>query len=128
MSVEKAKKMVINSLYDALGGETAVNIAVDIFYSKVLADERINPFFDSIDMDRQHQMQKAFLTMVFGGPSKYSGRDMRSAHKHLNLTEVHFNAVMEHLVATLQELEVPELLIQQVHDTALSVKDDVLNR
>lgn len=116
------------SLFDRIGGENAVNAAVDIFYRKVLADDRISEFFDTTDMERQHQKQKAFLTMAFGGPNNYDGKSMRDAHKHMNLNEDHFNAVAENLVATLQSLEVPQPLIDEVVTIALSVKDDVLNR
>jgi len=65
------------SLYEQLGGADAVNAAVDIFYRKVLADDRINHFFENIDMAKQAAKQKAFLTMAFGGPHHYTGLDMR---------------------------------------------------
>jgi len=115
------------SIYERIGGETAVDAAVDIFYRKVLADERINQFFDTVDMEGQHAKQKAFLTMAFGGPNKYTGQDMREAHKHMNLTEEHFGAVAEALVGTLQELNVPQDIIDEIVAVAVSVKDDVLN-
>ena len=115
------------SVYENLGGAAAVDAAVDIFYRKVLMDDRISHFFDTVDMEAQHSKQKAFLTMAFGGPNNYSGKDMRAAHKHLNLTEEHFNAVAENLVGTLQELDVPQSDIDAVVAIALSVKDDVLN-
>ena len=120
------------TLYEQLGGEAAVNAAVDIFYRKVLEDYRINRFFDSKDMEKQVAKQKAFLTMVFGGPNNYNGRDMREAHAHmvkkLGLDDSHFDAVMEHLGATLQELNVPQDLIAQAAAIAESTRNDVLNR
>jgi len=116
------------SVYEKIGGEAAVNAAVDIFYRKVLADDRISEFFDTVDMEAQHAKQKAFLTMAFGGPNNYTGKDMREAHKHMNLNEVHFNAVAECLVGTLQELSVPQEYIDEIVGIALSVKDDVLNK
>ena len=64
------------SLYERLGGANAVNAAVDIFYRKVLADDRVNGFFDDVDMDRQIAKQKGFLTMAFGGPNSYTGKSM----------------------------------------------------
>ena len=81
------------SVYDLIGGAAAVDAAVDIFYRKVLVDDRISEFFDTVDMEDQHTKQKAFLTMAFGGPNNYTGKDMREAHAHMNLTEVHFTAV-----------------------------------
>lgn len=115
------------SVFEKIGGAAAVDAAVDIFYRKVLADDRISHFFDTIDMESQHAKQKAFMTMAFGGPNDYTGKDMREAHKHMNLTEEHFNAVAENLVASLQELSVPQAEIDDIVAVCLSVKDDVLN-
>lgn len=118
----------MSSLFDRLGGSAAVDAAVDIFYAKVLADERINHFFTNVDMETQAAKQKAFLTMVFGGPNSYNGLDMREGHKHMNLNEGHFTAVVENLAATLKELGVSDEDISEVAAIADSVKDDVLNR
>jgi hemoglobin len=119
------------TLFEQLGGDAAVNAAVDIFYRKVLADYRINRFFDGVDMEQQAAKQKAFLTMAFGGPNNYSGQDMRNAHAHLvkmGLDDSHFDAVMENLLATLAELNVPQNLIDQVDALAQTTRNDVLGR
>ena len=119
------------SLYEKLGGEAAVNTAVDIFYRKVLSDDRISHFFEDVDMEKQAVKQKAFLTMAFGGPHNYTGTDMRRGHAHLierGLNDNHFNAVMENLASTLHELNVSEDLIAQVADIAESTRTDVLGR
>ena len=114
------------SVYESIGGAAAVDAAVDIFYRKVLTDDRISQFFDTVDMESQHAKQKAFLTMAFGGPNEYTGQDMREAHKHMKLTEEHFNAVAENLIGTSEELEVPQEHIDSIVQIALSVRDDVL--
>lgn len=119
------------SLYAQLGGEAAVDAAVDIFYRKVLSDNRINRFFDGVDMEKQAAKQKAFLTMAFGGPHHYTGMDMRRGHADLvknGLNESHFNAVMENLAATMKELNVPDHLIAQAAAIAESTRNDVLGR
>ncbi len=119
------------TLYDKLGGAAAVDAAVDIFYRKVLADNTISSFFDDVDMDAQRAKQKSFLTMVFGGPNDYTGKDLRTAHAPLverGLNEEHFGAVAGHLQATLEELKVPADLIGEVMGIAASTIDDVLNR
>ncbi len=118
----------MSTLYERLGGEAADDTAGDIFYEKVLADDRINMFFENLDMVAQAMKQKNFLTMVFGGPNKYTGKDMRNGHAHLGLTEEHFNAVVENLAATLKELGASDSDIGEVAGIANSVKDDVLNR
>lgn len=118
------------SLFEAIGGEAAVNLAVDKFYEKVMADDRINTFFAGVDMQRQASKQKAFLTMVFGGPNRYTGRNMRSAHAHLvekmGLNSSHFDAVVENLAATLRDLGVAEEHIAQVAAIAETTRTDVL--
>jgi len=119
------------SLYENIGGEAAVNAAVDIFYRKVLSDDRVSNFFDSVDMEAQAAKQKSFLTMAFGGPNNYSGKDMRDAHAHLvekGMNETHFDAIMEHLGATLKELNVPDELIGEAAAIAESTRNDVLGR
>jgi hemoglobin len=120
-----------SSLYEQLGGEAAVDAAVDVFYRKVLSDDRVSAFFDDIDMDQQIAKQKAFLTMVFGGPVAYSGNDMRTGHAHLierGLNDSHVNAVIELLGESLREVGAPEHLIAQVAGIAESARADVLNR
>ncbi|MDD5113073.1 MAG: group 1 truncated hemoglobin [Methylobacter sp.] len=119
------------TLFEKLGGEEAVNVAVDIFYRKVLSDHRIYRFFDNTNMEEQAAKQKAFLTMAFGGPNNYSGADMRTAHARLvklGLDNSHFDAVMEHLRATLEELNVPEELIAEVATIAEGARKDVLGK
>ena len=119
------------TLYETLGGKGAVNAAVEGFYRKMLADGRVSPFFDGVDMDRQMAKQESFLTMVLGGPNEYTGKDMREGHKHLlekGLNDSHVDVVIEHLGATLKELGVGDAEIQQVAVLANSVRDDVLSR
>lgn len=119
------------SLFDRLGGQNAVNTAVDIFYRKMLLDERVNYFFDDIDMEQQIRKQKGFLTMVFGGPNHYTGKNMREGHQHLlerGLNDSHVDIVLEHLGATLKELGVLDGDIQKVVAIANSVRDEVLGR
>lgn len=119
------------SLFERLGGQAAVNQAVEIFYRKMLCDERVSYFFDDIDMDKQILKQKGFLTMVFGGPNQYSGRNMREGHRHLlekGLNDSHVDIVLEHLAATLKELGAHENDIAEVISVANSVRSDVLDR
>lgn len=126
---EDQEKM--SSLYDRLGGEKAVNAAVENFYRHVLADGRIARFFEGVDMDSQIAKQKSFLTMAFGGPNKYTGADMRNAHKKLvdkGLNDSHVDAVIENLNTTLRELGVPETEVKEVAAIANSVRSDVLGR
>jgi len=122
----------MTTLYEKLGGDAAVDAAVDRFYDKVLADDRIKHFFADTDMVRQRQHQKRFLTYAFGGSDQYNGKAMRAAHTQLvtekGLNDSHFDAVVENLASSLQELGVSDDLIEQVGLIAESIRDDVLNR
>ncbi|WP_435019803.1 group I truncated hemoglobin [Tundrisphaera sp. TA3] len=119
------------TLFEEIGGAPAVAAAVEIFYRKMLMDDRVAHFFDDTDMERQIAKQSAFLTMAFGGPAHYTGRDMREGHRHLverGLNDTHVDIVIEHLGDTLRELGVGEGPIAQVAAIANSVRDDVLCR
>src|SRR3954467_4892658 len=117
-----------NSLYQKLGGKPAINAAVDLFYKKMMADDRVKHVFDDVNMDRQIRKQKQFLSAAFGGPEPWKGMDLRTAHAGLGLTEQHFGAVAENLQKTLEEMKVKKELIAEVMTIAASTHDAVLNR
>lgn len=120
------------TLFEKLGGKDAVNAAVNLFYEKVMADNRISHFFDGVDMTRQRAKQKAFMTYAFGGALNYSGQSMRDSHKKLveekGLSDEHFDAVAENLQNTLEEMKVPADLINDVMVIVGSTRTDILNR
>ncbi|MES1993431.1 MAG: group 1 truncated hemoglobin [Pseudomonadota bacterium] len=122
----------MNTLFEQLGGAPAVDLAVDRFYDKVLADERIQHFFTGVDMARQRRHQKNFFTYAFGGAANYSGQTLRVAHRRMvdtqGLADTHFDAVVENLKSTLVELNVADALIDQVIAITESARNDVLGR
>ena len=121
----------MSTIYEQLGGKEAVEAAVDQFYRKMLADDRVAYFFEGVDMETQSSMQAAFLTMVLGGPNHYQGKYMRAAHADLlekGLNDTHVDIVIEHLGNTLSELGASQEQIEKVAEIANSVRDDVLSR
>ena len=68
------------------------------------------------------------MTVAFGGPNEYRGKDLAAAHRHLipHLEESHFNAIAEHFIATLKELNVPQELIDEAVAVVATTKDAVL--
>lgn len=106
--------------------------AVDLFYKKVLDDELTRPFFTGLDMDQQIRKQIAFMTVAFGGPDQYKGRDLRAAHaglvKNRGLNDAHFDAVAKHLSATLTELGVEQQLVDEAIGIVATTRDTVLGR
>lgn len=118
------------SLYEEIGGGPAIQMALDRFYEKVLADPRLSPFFTGLNVDRIKEKQKAFLTMAFGGPNHYDGRDLRTAHRRAvdkGLNQAVYEVFMGHFRKTLEELEVPGAKIQQIMDIAEGGRHEVLN-
>ena len=121
----------MTSLYERLGGEAAVDAAVERFYGRVLADDRIRHFFDGVDMAAQSKKQKAFLTVALGGPNRYTGRGMAHAHRSLverGLDDSHFDAVVENLGATLKDLGVSDGDIAEAASIVESTREQVLGR
>ncbi len=116
-------------MYQRLGGSLVIRSLTEVFYRKVLADDLVAPYFDDVDMDRQVAKQALFLTMVLGGPTKYTGRDLRSAHAEMtDLDDKHFDAVLGHLSDALREFGVGAAEVTAVGAIAESVRNDVLNR
>jgi len=116
------------SIYEEIGGADAVNAAVDIFYTKVLADPTLKPFFANVDMDGQSNKQKAFFTTIFRGDTAGADAYMRKAHTGMTISDEEFGAVAGHLNATLEELNVPAHLVEQIMGAAGGLKDAVQNR
>lgn len=131
-AVEACRKKFIEaregSLYHKLGGRAAMDAAVDAFYVKVLADKRVNHFFEDVSMAKQHRKQKEFLSAALGGPIPWVGKDMREAHRDMpDLNDTHFNAIAEHLKSTLEDLKVDKTLIDQVLAVVETTRADVLH-
>jgi truncated hemoglobin YjbI len=119
-------------LYHRVGGDAAMEIAVDLFYRKVLEDEFIAKFFEDVDMAGQRLKQKNFLTMAFGGPCQFSGLDLRKAHgrlvKEMGLNDAHFDRVVELFKATLEELNISDKELSRMLEILGSLREDILNR
>ena len=95
------------SLYDRLGGKPAITAVVDDFVANVAADQRINARFANANIGRLKQMLVAQICAGTGGPCSYTGRDMQSAHKGMNISDAEFGALVEDLVTTLDKFKVP---------------------
>lgn len=97
-----------DSLYARLGGNAAITAVVDQFLANVVADARINKFFANVDAARLRTLLIEQIGQATGGPEKYTGRDMKTTHKGMGITDADFNALVEDLVAALDKFNVPE--------------------
>lgn len=119
------------SLYERIGGDSAVTAAVAKMYDKILDDDELAPFFEHIEVDRLRLSQTAFVTYAFGGPNHYTGKSMRAAHKGAasqGLNDHHFDLVAKHLRTAMEELNVPNDLILEALRIVESTRNDVLNK
>lgn len=101
------------TLYHRLGGKTAIKAVVDDFVGRVAADTRINAFFaeTAADPKRLAKFKGNLVDQICeaaGGPCKYKGKDMKTAHKGMGISTADFNALVEDLSASLDKFKVAE--------------------
>ena len=99
------------SLYDRLGGKTAIAAVVDEFVGRVAADNRINHFFAATASNpaRLASFKMKLVDQICessGGPCKYTGKDMQTAHRGMDISTADFNALVEDLVGALDKFKV----------------------
>ena len=90
-----------------LGGTDAITAVVSDFVDRVAADPRINTFFRGVDIPNLKRLISEQICSATGGPCTYSGRSMQVVHTGMNLTDDHFNALVQDLTAALDRANVP---------------------
>jgi hemoglobin len=113
-------------MYSMLGGRPAFDAAVEDFYRRIIADPRLRPYFEHIDLARLKGHQHSFLAMALGGPRAYIGRTMSTAHAALAVTDEAFDRVLEHLVHALADAGVPARGVRDVVTGLLGLRHDIV--
>jgi hemoglobin len=98
----------MDTLYERLGGKDAITAVVDDFVARCAGDDRINGKFARTDISRLKTMLVDQICQASGGPCTYQGRDMRETHDGMGVTAGEFDALVEDLVATLNQFGVPK--------------------
>jgi hemoglobin len=121
------------SLYDRLGGRTAITAVVDQFVTIVAGDKRIKSFFAATASDparlktfKGHLVDQ--ICEAGGGPCKYKGKDMKTAHKGMGITDADFNALVEDLVAALDKFNVGKAEKDQLLGVLGPMKADMVEK
>lgn len=127
MSQNKSEK----SLYNRVGGYDALAVVVDDFIGRLVADKRFEKFFvghseDSTKRIRQHILDQ--FCAATGGPCIYTGRDMKTTHKGLGITDADWDASAKHLVASLDKFKVPEKEKNELLAFVTSLKKDIVEK
>jgi len=121
------------TLYDRLGGKDAIVAVVDEFVGRVAADTRINGFFKDTAADPQRlaSFKGKLVDQICeasGGPCKYTGKDMKTAHQGMGITEADFNALVEDLVGALDKFKVAEADKQTLLGVLGPMKKDIVEK
>ena len=116
------------SLYDRLGGKTAITAVVDDFVGRVAADTRINGKFANANIARLKSMLVDQICQASGGPCTYTGRDMKSTHAGMGVSSSDFDALVGDLVATLNKFKVPEREKNELLGALGPMKSDIVEK
>jgi hemoglobin len=95
------------TLFERLGGQGAIEAVVDDFVARCAADDRINGKFARTDIPRLRAMLVDQVCEATGGPCTYRGRSMKETHDGMGVTAGEFDALVEDLVTTLDQFQVP---------------------
>jgi hemoglobin len=109
-----------NDLYERIGGYDAIAAVVEDFMGRMFSDKQVGRFYvghGTNSKKRLHQLIVEMLCQVTGGPAKYIGRDMRTAHAGLSITESDWQVGVNNLTATLKKFNV----LQQETDDMLAI-------
>ena len=114
------------SVYEAIGGRAAVAAAVDNLYGRLLADPETAGFFPGGVGARHRAYVVTILGEALGGPERYRGPAVTSAHRGLGIGDTHFDRAAAHLAAALAELSVPRHLADHIVATVAGLRPAVV--
>jgi hemoglobin len=114
------------TLYERLGGLDAITAVVDSFVARCAGDDRINRKFERTDIPRLKKMLVDQVCEATGGPCTYAGRDMRETHDGMGVTAGEFDALVEDLVATLDEFDVPKAEQEELLGLLGPMRDEIV--
>ena len=120
--------MQSKTLYERLGGKYAITAVVDDFVGNVAADSRINQRFANTNIPHLKQMLVDQICAGTGGPCTYTGRDMKSAHAGMRISDAEFDALVGDLVKTLDKFKVPEKEKGELLGVLGPMKGDIVGR
>jgi hemoglobin len=121
------------SLYDRLGGKKAIAAVVDEFVSRVAADKRIDAFFaaTAADSGRLSAFKGTLVDQICqasGGPCKYTGKDMKTAHMGMGVGGADFDALVEDLAGALDTFHVGSHEKDQLLGALAPMKADIVEK
>jgi|SRR5678810_436430 hemoglobin len=116
------------TLYERLGGETAVAALLEGLYVRALGDPLFAPFFERIDLPRLKSHQFAFISQALGGPHQHSGPSLVQAHAKMRIEQRHFDAFVDHLRSALREVGTDDDLAAEVMSNVTPLSGVIVNQ
>jgi len=120
--------MASKSLYERLGGKPAITAVVDDFVANVAADSRINGRFANANIPRLKMLLVDQVCEATGGPCKYTGKDMPSAHTGMRITDAEFDALAADLIKSLDKFNVPDREKKELLGAIGGLRSQVVNQ
>lgn len=123
--------MPTKSLYERLGGYDVIAAIVDDFLSRLLSDSQVEVYWKGHCTDsknRSRQLLVDYMCQAAGGPVVYNGRDMKTSHAGLGISESDWQVTVGHLITTLEHFNVPEQEKQEVLVFVSSLKGDIVEQ
>lgn len=117
------------TLYERLGGYDAIVAVAGDLLLRLQADSRLGRFWQHRGTDgirRGKQLLIDFLCSCAGGPLYYTGRDMKTSHRGMRISEADWSAFPGHLTATLDAFRVPAAERGEVLAFMQSTKADIV--
>jgi hemoglobin len=119
------------SVYRQLGGREGIALIVDDFVANVLADNRINARFKALQPPQVFKLKSNLADQICdatGGPCAYVGRDMKTVHRGMKITDAEWNATVEALVKALDKNNVPAGAKTALLGTLTPMKPDIVGQ
>lgn len=120
------------SLYDRLGGVYSIAAVADDFLDRLYVNDVLNanPAIkearDRVPKAGLKFQVTALVCQATGGPQVYTGRTMKEAHKHLNITETEWQAMLADFRKSLNKFGVPEQEQKELFAIVESTKGDIV--
>jgi hemoglobin len=103
----------------------------DDFLGRVTNDPAIIPFFKGLtdaDLKRIRQHVIELLCSATGGPCEYTGKDMKTVHKEMEINNDSWNAFTGHLNETVTRFQIADRERNELVAIIASLRKDIVNR
>ena len=115
------------TLYDRLGGADGIAQLVDDAVEAHLNNPIIKTRFENTkDIEHAKKMSVEFFCAGSGGPETYSGRDMLSTHRGMNISEQEFMAVVDDILEAMDKNQLVDDVKKDVLTILYSLKSEII--